>query len=233
MESLLFSNIINYQQNNFFIPKFEKKIANFNFSSQYFNFFNNSLIFIFGDNNSGKTLFFELLSAQVIPDNIIRNDQKNFLNYKICYKKENISPKYTNTVDELINNKFDKNILKSELFLKYYNKLEIDKILNIKTNSLFGDTLQKLLIFFQLSNINYDIYLIDLPNNIEKKVKEEIINFSYEFSKIYKKIVLIKENELELLTKYPNEYVIFFEKITKNRALTHNIQNIELFLRNF
>jgi hypothetical protein len=64
-------------------------------------------------------------------------------------------------------------------------------------------------------------------------VKEEIINFSYEFSKFYKKIVLIKENELELLSKYPNEYVIFFYKITKNRVLTHNIQKIDLFLRNF
>jgi translation initiation factor RLI1 len=233
MESLSVSNISSSQQNCFFIPKFEKKFANFYFSSQYFNIPNNSLIFLFGDNNSGKTLFFELLSTQVIPDNIIRNDQKNFLNYKICYKKENMSPKFTNTVQEFITNKVDKNILNIELFAKYYNKLDIEKLLNLKTNSLYGDKLQKLLIFYQLSNINYDIYLIDLPNNIEKKIKEEIINFSYEFSKTYNKIVFIIENELQQLTHYPKEYVIYFDKITKNRIFTHNIQNIDLFLRNF
>lgn len=233
MESLSISNIIYSQKNIIFIPKFEKKFANFNFSSQYFNIPNNSLIFLFGENNSGKSLFFELLSAQIIPDNIIRNEQKNFLNYKICYKKENISPKFTNTVQEFIINKFDKNILKNELFSKYYNKLEIEELLNLKTNSLCGDKLQKLLIFYQLSNINYDIYLIDLPNNIEKNIKEDIIKFSYEFSKLYNKIVFIIENELQQLTHYPNEYVIYFDKLTKNRIFTHNIQSIDLFLRNF
>jgi translation initiation factor RLI1 len=233
MESLSVSNISSYQENNFLIPKFEKKFANFNFSSQYFNIPNNSLIFLFGQKKTGKSLFFELLSAQILPENIIRNDQKNFLNYKICYKKENILPKLKNTVEEFILNKFDKNILNNELFTKYYNKLEIEKLLNFKINSLLGDNIHKLLIFYQLSNINYDIYLIDLPINLDKNIKEKIIIFSYEFSKLFNKIVFIVENELEQIIHYPKEYVIYFEKITKNTIFTHNIQNIDLFLRNF
>ncbi len=211
----------------------KKKIANINFTSQYFNINNNSLIFLFGANNTGKTLFLDLFSTQLIADNLVRTVNKSFLNYMICYKKANIVPKFMDTVGEFIKDKFEEKILNEELFIKYYSKLEIDKILNVKINLLSENQIQKLLIFYQFSNIFFDIYLIDLPNNIDNKIKEELINFSYEFIKLYGKIVFITEDKLELLTHYPDEYVIYFDKVSKNRIFTHNIQNINIFLQSF
>jgi len=233
MESLSISNTNSSFSNQLFFPKFEKKLSNFIFSSQYFNLPNNSLIFIFGDNKCGKSLFFELITAQIIPDNMIRNEQKSFLNYKICYKKESMSPKFSRTVLEFLNSKFDEKIKNHSFFAELFENLEINKLFNKLTNQLFGDELQILLFTYQLANINYDIYLIDLPNDIEKNLKAKLINFSYKYAKLFNKIVFITENDLQQINHYPNEFVIYFEKITKNRFLTHNIQNIDLFLRNF
>jgi translation initiation factor RLI1 len=233
METLSISNTNSSHSNQLFFPKFEKKYLYFNFTSQYFNLPNKSLIFVFGNPKCGKTLFFDLLTAQLYPDNEIRIEHMNFLNYKICYKKENMSPKFSGTVSDFLNNKIDETIKNHTFFINLLEKLEINKLFNKLTNQLFGNELQILLFIYQLANTNYDIYLIDLPNDIEKNLKEQLINFSYEYAKLFNKVVFIVENDLNQINHYPNEYVIYFEKITKRRYFTHNIQDVDTFLRNF
>jgi ATP-binding cassette subfamily E protein 1 len=137
-------------------PKFEKKLGDFNLTSESGSVNCGEIIGVLGPNAIGKTTFIKLLAGSLKPDNKI--DSKD-LNFKISYKPQYIDLDEDKTVRELFRSKdVNQDIFNSEL----QRQLNLEELFDQKIKELSGGELQKVAIAHCLAK-KADIYLIDEP----------------------------------------------------------------------
>lgn len=182
----------------------EKNIEdNYDFPTFYFSFSNKkfyfkpislevgSLNFISGENNCGKSLFLKTLTGQIKPNEIPNN--KNFLNYNIIYKPENISPKYSNTLNNFI---LDYSLKNNKYFPIFKNILSPYLNEPIKT---LPEEIKQIISFLLFIDSEGIIYIFDCPSTISTQTKIIFWNILKEISYQQDKIALVVDNDTEII----------------------------------
>ena len=191
-----------------YFPFFDIKKNNRRYFFNEINVQKGGLIEIKSLDDINKSILFETMCGLIIPRALPEN--KNFLKYKIFYKRKELVPKYEGTVLDLLESKeLEKN---NSDYYKIYYILKLNNFIEKNIKDLSQSELETLSLFLTITE-NSDIFIFDyIPNTINYEIRTEILEY-------------LKKN-----SKKNNKYFIstdsFFKNYKSDTVKTYEISEI-------
>ena len=141
-----------------YYPAMKKQLGSFHLSVDEGSFTESEIVVLLGENGTGKTTLIRILAGNLEPDEGVEVPQLN-----ISYKPQKISPKFTGTVRDLLNQKIRESIFHPQFQTDVSRPLQIDNIIDQEVQNLSGGELQRVALCLCLGK-PADVYLIDEPS---------------------------------------------------------------------
>ncbi|KAI6173280.1 Pixie [Aphelenchoides besseyi] len=149
----------NERNNMYSYPNMRKTLGDFQLEISEGSFTDSEIVVMLGENGTGKSTMIQMLAGKLASDDASVEVPK----LNISYKPQKISPKYPETVCELlldgIYEMFSHPTLKTDVL----NPLQIDRLLDLQVQNLSSGKLQRVALIICLGK-PADVYLIDKPS---------------------------------------------------------------------
>jgi len=117
----------------FAYPALQKTMGNFHLSIESGHFTNSEIVVLMGENGTGKTTFFRLLTGTLKPDG-----KETVPEMKISMKPQTITPKFEGTVRQLFFKKIRAAFLSPQFQTDVVKPLKLDDFIDQEVKNLSG-----------------------------------------------------------------------------------------------
>lgn len=180
-------------------PNMTKTLGDFTLNIRKGKFTDSQITVLLGQNGTGKTTFIKLLAEEksIIP------------NLTISYKPQEITPKFTGTVYQLLCRKIGSSSTNIQFQNEVIKPLGIDKLYDFKVLNLSGGELQRIAIALVLGS-PADIYLIDEPSaHLDSEQRIIISRVIKRFIYNAKKTAFIVEHDFIMATYLADQIIVY------------------------
>merc|ERR1719510_2473011 len=134
-------------------------MGNFHLEVEQGQFSDSEILVMLGENGTGKTTFIRMLAGKLKPD----SGSGDIPELHISYKPQKISPKSTNTVQQLLHEKIRDSYVHPQFVADVMRPLKMEDLLDQEVQNLSGGELQRVALALCLGK-PADVYLIDEPS---------------------------------------------------------------------
>ncbi|XP_071951596.1 ATP-binding cassette sub-family E member 1-like [Antedon mediterranea] len=140
-------------------PNMKKSLGSFNLTVQQGEFTDSEIVVLLGENGTGKTTFIRMMAGHLKPD----DESVTIPQLNISYKPQKISPKSTDTVQQLLHKKIRDSYVHPQFLTDVMRPLQIESLFDQEVQNLSGGELQRVALTLCLGK-PADVYLIDEPS---------------------------------------------------------------------
>eukprot|EP00053_Salpingoeca_punica_P008095 m.73281 g.73281 ORF g.73281 m.73281 type:complete len:602 (+) comp14447_c0_seq4:209-2014(+) len=185
-------------------PDMHKKLGDFELKIKGGSFSDSEIVVLLGENGTGKSTFIRMLAGLLPSDGGGEVPELN-----VSYKPQKISPKYENTVRNLLHNKIGDAYIHPQFVSDVMKPMMIEEIIDQIVVNLSGGELQRVALTMCLGK-PADIYLIDEPSayldSEQRLVAAKVIK---RFILHAKKTGFVVEHDFIMATYLADRVVVF------------------------
>ncbi|CAM8952083.1 unnamed protein product [Rhodiola kirilowii] len=171
-------------------------------------FTDSQIIVMLGENGTGKTTFIRMLAGLLKPDSV-DDDSVEIPEFHVSYKPQKISPKFQNSVRQLLNSKIRDSYMHPQFVSDVMKPLMIEQLMDQEVVNLSGGELQRVALCLCLGK-PADIYLIDEPSayldSEQRIVASKVIK---RFILHAKKTAFIVEHDFIMATYLADRVIVY------------------------
>ncbi|CAM8954755.1 hypothetical protein QQ045_016650 [Rhodiola kirilowii] len=189
-------------------PSMSKTQGGFRLQVAEGEFTDSQIIVMLGENGTGKTTFIRMLAGLLKPDSV-DDDSVEIPEFHVSYKPQKISPKFQNSVRQLLNSKIRDSYMHPQFVSDVMKPLMIEQLMDQEVVNLSGGELQRVALCLCLGK-PADIYLIDEPSayldSEQRIVASKVIK---RFILHAKKTAFIVEHDFIMATYLADRVIVY------------------------